>query len=327
MTGRTTVAAAPDAPDFRQTETGRRQSWHGAKRYVKRFLAMRAPNAAMRAVVRLRPSINARGRLPAPHHVAEVRGEIRGSSFVMLNPARCVIAKELYWGDGVRPGAADRLALDVFATLATGAGLVIDIGAYTGLFTLASARVNPTVPCHAFELVPDVFRLLFDNCVRNDILDRTTLHPTAIGHAGSVVVPGTASGSALPDFYSTRLHFTDGVHVRVAPLDELLDQAPDAGRILIKIDVEGSEAEVLASGRGLLAKLAPDILCEVLPASTPAAEVEGVLGPGYHFYLVRERDLLACDRIQSPSGYRDWLFSHRSVEQLAELGIAVTASP
>jgi FkbM family methyltransferase len=312
-TGRITVVPAPEVPDFRATETSKRQSWHGAKRYVKRVLAMRVPNAAMRAVVRVRPAINARGRLPAPHHVPEVRGTVRGASFVMLDPARCVVAKELYWGGGVRPEAADRLALDVFASFATDAEMVIDIGAYTGLFTVASARVNEAAECHAFELVPDVFRLLFDNCVRNDILDRTTLHPTAVGRAGTVIVPATASGSALPDFYSTRLHFSEGVHVRVAPLDELLDRASPLQR-------------VLASGRELLKRCTPDILCEVLPAPAPAADVEALLGPGYRRYLVRADDLLERDRIQSPASYRDWLFSPRSPEQLAELGIAVSRS-
>ena len=313
-------------PDYRETQTSKRQSWHGAKRYVKRLLAMRAPNFLMRMGARVRPSLNAHGRLPAPHYVSEVQGEVLGSSFVMLDPARCVIAKELYWGDGVRPEAADRLALEVFAGLAKDAQLVLDIGAYTGLFTLASGRVNPDAACHAFELVPDVFRLLFDNCVRNDILTQTTLHPTAVGTAGTVLVPASSSGSALPDFYSTRLHFTEGIHVRVAPLDDLVSPPPEGARVLIKIDVEGSEAEVLTSGRKLLARSSPDILCEVLPATTPAADVEAILGAGYRFYLVREHDLLECDRIQSPAGYRDWLFSRTPADQLAAAGIPVATA-
>ena len=304
----------------------RRQSWYGAKRFVKAFLGLRLPHAAMRAAVALRPGLNARGRLPAPRYMHEVQGRAGEASFKMLRPGACIIAKELYWGHGVRPVASDQYALIAFVALGRDVDVVIDVGAYTGLFTLASATAHPAIQCHAFELVPDVFRLLFDNCVHNDILDRATLHPVAIGNAATCVIPVGSAGSALPDFYSTRLNFNQGVRVRVAPLDEMLSQLLDGKRLLVKIDVEGSEAEVLASGRKLLARYTPDILCEVLPGPTPAVDVESILGSSYNFYLVRGDDLLESDRIRSPKGFRDWLFSAKSASELDELGISVQRS-
>ena len=111
----------PEEPvhqDFRQSEAGKRQSWHGAKRLVKSFLGLRVPNALMRSAVRLKPGVNARGRLPAPRHVKEVEGSVGGTSFTMLRPDVCIIAKELYWGSGSRPAPSDQYALTSFVRLA-----------------------------------------------------------------------------------------------------------------------------------------------------------------------------------------------------------------
>ena len=120
----------------------RRQSWFGLKRFVKRFLALRVPNAIVRLVGRLVPSLRS-GRLPAPARLSEVAGRVGGATFVMLDPARCENAKELFWGRGRRPRAHDRLALDSVAVLARESDTFLDVGAYTGLFTLAVTAYAP----------------------------------------------------------------------------------------------------------------------------------------------------------------------------------------
>lgn len=114
----------------------RRQSWFGLKRFVKRFLALRVPNATLRLASKAAPSLRA-GRLPAPARLEEVSGRVGDVTFVLLDPARCENAKELFWGRGRRPNAHDRLALDTVAALARGSDAFLDVGAYTGLFTMA----------------------------------------------------------------------------------------------------------------------------------------------------------------------------------------------
>lgn len=95
----------------------KRQSWFGMKRHVKRFLGLGLPNAILRLVARFVPSLRS-GRLPAPANKREVEGQVGGATFVMLDPARCESANELFWGRGRRPKAHDRLALDTVAALA-----------------------------------------------------------------------------------------------------------------------------------------------------------------------------------------------------------------
>jgi hypothetical protein len=44
---------------------------------------------------------------------------------------------------------------------------------------------------------------------------------------------------------------------------------------------------------------------------------------GYRFYLVREGNLAAADRIEPDVRYRDWFFTNRSADQLRADGITV----
>lgn len=302
-------------------------AWFGLKRHVKRVLGWRLPNALLRAMVDVFPRLASSGRLPAPAHLKEVTGRVRGATFVMLSPARCVVAKELYWGKGRRPRPADQHALEVFAALAGGADVMVDVGAYTGLFTLASLAVDPRIEAHAFEFVPDVFHVLFDNCVRNDVLHRVTLHHVGVGPEAVIRVPSGLRESALPDFYSSRLHFESGARVRLRPLDSLVGAIETGARVVVKVDVEGTENAVLRSGEAFIRAFRPDILCEVLSGVAEPRELESLLRPhGYRFHLVRERDLQPREHVEGHPKYRDWLFTTRPPEELAAAGIRVARS-
>ena len=307
--------------DFRRTDVGRRQSWHGLKRYMKHLLGLRFPNWVMRRFLVLRPDLRRSGRLPAPLHVKEVEGRAGDIVFVMLRPDRCVIAKELYWGRGRRPRQEDALAVELFAALAADADVAIDVGAYTGIFTLVAASVNPRMRVHAFEIVPAVHSMLTANIDRNDLSDRVTAHLAGVGPAGgSITIPEGLGGSALPDFYSTRLHFEEGRKVGLVALDSLVGSIAAGSRVLMKIDVEGSEDEVLAFGPRLLASFGPDILCEILHGVADAASVERSLSPyEYRYFLIKEHDLEERPHIQPDPRFRDWLFSRRDPAALPRL--------
>jgi FkbM family methyltransferase len=311
--------------DYRKTETGRKRSWFGSKRYVKKVLSLRLPHALLRTAVRFAPELKQGGRLPAPASLHEVDGRVAGSRFVMLRPDRCTVAKELYWGQGHRPKPEDHFAVELFARVARRSDVMLDVGAYTGLFTLVGSMVNPDATAHAFEIVPDVYQGLFDNCVRNDILHRVTLHHLGLGEDGALMrVPASSRDSALPSFYSSRLHFDTGVLVRFVSLDSFAERLPAGSRVVVKVDVEGTESEVFRSGQRFLASFRPDILCEVLEGVGDGLELEKLLSPhGYRFYLVRERDLLPSEHIEPSPRFRDWFFTTLDPEALSAEGTPV----
>jgi FkbM family methyltransferase len=302
----------------------RLQSWFGLKRFVKRFLSLSLPNAVLRMAARVVPSLRS-GRWPAPALLTEVVGRINGETFVMLDPARCENAKELYWGKGFRPAAHDRLALDTVASLSREANIFLDVGAYTGLFTLAVTAVQPQIVAHTFEIVPAVIDALEANVRRNRLERRVIVHREGIGEAGKTVrVPAGGGGSALPSFYSTRMTFEDGELVPLRSLDSVTELIGRQARVVMKVDVEGAEDEVFRSGQEFLESFRPDILCEVLHGQADGERLETLLQPRkLRWYLVADETLLERERIVPHDRFRDWLFSHRTPEELRGLGLPV----
>ena len=320
-----TPATSPSREDFAASTRARRQSWGGAKKHVKRVLSWRVPNLAMRAAASVYPGELARHRLPAPASVRQVQASMAGVEFVMMRPDRCVVAKELYWGRGRRPQAADQTALDVFAALACDADLVLDIGAYTGIFSLLAARVAPTAAVHAFELIPAAAVMAVQNVVANDLITRVHVHLEGVGADGqTITVPTGDGGSALPDFMSSGLHFEHGVSVGLVSLDTVLQRLSEPpSRVVMKIDVEGAESAVLAGATRLLADTRPDMLCEILPDADTDSVAARLRPHGYRTLLVVEHGLVARNRLTADPRHRDWVFTTRSDEDLRALGIGV----
>jgi FkbM family methyltransferase len=310
--------------DFRRSLRGRRQSWFGLKRHVKRLLALPAAHAVLRLVAPRVPGLRI-GRLPAPSRIREVTGTADGASFVLVRPDRCEIAKELYWGAGRRPAPEDALALDVVVRLSRDADVLLDIGAYTGIFTMATTAANPHLRAHAFEIVPAVAAALEANVERNRVADRVTVHRQGVGDPTATMrVPTGDGGSALPSFYSASMRFDDGTDVTFRSLDDLGDQEDPAARFLLKVDVEGAEPVVLRHGQRFLAARRPDMLCEVLDGVVDGQELTDLLAPhGLRFYLVRRHDLLPADRISPHADFRDWLVTPRSPQELRGIGVPV----
>jgi FkbM family methyltransferase len=311
--------------DYRSSKTGRRRSWFGFKKHVKSFLGLQMPSYVLRLIVLMVPALRQSGRLPAPSHLKEVAGQVQGTRFVMLGPGRCIVAKELYWGGGRRPRPEDNLAVELFAILARHADVMLDIGAYTGIFTLVGTLVNPGLEAHAFEIVPEVHRALRDNCARNGILDRTTLYNVGVGAPGALMtVPAESRDSALPSFYSSRLHFDSGVQIEFRSLDSMTEVIPIESRVVVKVDVEGTETAVFRCGQRFLAAFQPHILCEVLAGVADAPRLQGLLQPhGYRFYLIRDADLVPADRITPHPRFRDWLFTKLDSEAISALGLSL----
>ncbi len=300
-----------------------RQSWFGLKRYVKRFLSLAVPHALMRGFLRVAPRFRS-GRLPAPARLREVTGHVEGGTFMMLRPDRCEIAKELYWGNGRRPKPEDALALEIVSRLAREADVLLDVGAYTGVFTLAATAVDPELRAHAFEIVPRVAEALEQNLRRNGVADRVEVHVEGLGEPGaSMVVPIGKGGSALPSFYSSRMSFADGVQIGFRSLDSMADLVPSGARVVMKIDVEGTEDQILRHGQAFLEAFHPDMLCEVLPVADGSV-LQAMLEPhGFRMYLVGQTEVRPMPSLVPDQRFRDWLFTPRGPDELRALGISV----
>lgn len=296
-----------------------RQRWWGLKAPAKRLFSYQPMHTAMVIGSKRFLSEDQAARLPAPASVAASTARMSGVTFQMERPDRCILAKELYWGGGRRPNPVDQTALDVFAALARTAGTVFDIGSYTGIFSLLSAAVSPTVRVHAFEVIPEVFLAAWSNIIRNDKVGRIDVHLRAVGVSGSLSVVRGTGGSALPDFLSTGTAAVEhGVAVPGMQLDEL-EAMVGEGPVLIKIDIEGGEPSAFQTGAAFLAAHHPDILCEVLEDTPTAGMAAQLRELGYRFYSVGPDELTEDADLRGLADRRDWLFTRRSPEDLREV--------
>ena len=347
--------------DHLRTFTARRQSWFGLKLPVKTALAQPALHPLLRTIA---PRIRGLkiGRLPAPIELTEIRGRAGGADFILVEPFRCEIAKEFYWGRGRRTEPEDAFALDLMVALSADADVFLDIGAYTGVFTMAVLAANENVRAHVFEIIPAVVAGVEKNIDRNGFNRRATVHPTGVGSPDTwMKVPIGDGGSALPSFYSSDMRFDSDAEVRFTSLDALLPETLAEGskqsrsthesgvsgqervssqadalgqtearsqgkvpRVTVKIDVEGGENDVFAHGQEFLAAVHPDILCEVLEDRAKPRELMGHLGEhGYHYYLVGEDRLYSRTTIRPDAHLRDWLFTLKSPDEMRAAGYPV----
>jgi FkbM family methyltransferase len=120
--------------------------------------------------------------------------------------------------------------------------LFFDVGANVGSYTVLAAGAAGA-KCLAFEAVPATFEHLLRNIALNDLGERVTAHPIAVGAAaGSIWFTSQwgVANHAVADGETSQ----DAVSVPVRPLDDFWpDPAPSLA--LLKIDVEGLEVEVI----------------------------------------------------------------------------------
>ena len=305
--------------DYLSSSWHRRQNWFGLKKYVKAGLGFRPLNVPLARGLRRVLSPTRARRLPVS--VAEVEANVGFHTVVMLCPAKCSIAKELFWGNGHRVDAQERFALELFAELARSSATVLDIGSNTGLFSLVAAVSNLSADVHAFEIVPDVYILLVRNVVRNGLANRIACHLRGVGQDGfEMTLPPNSEGSSLPSAYSSRLVFDSGVRVRFDSLDGLVPIFRQHGPTLIKIDVEGTEDDIFKGAERFTREREPDFLCEILPGESSQTTVSDFLDRhGYAAYKIRETALEASDSVKADERYHDWFFTKRRDSEVAEI--------
>lgn len=260
-----------------------------------------------------------RARLPVMRGTARIALP-GGQAVEMLNPARCNVAREIWWHDGKLAHGADRAALDLATGLARDVDLFLDIGSYTGLFALSVARCNPGVRSVAFEIVPDNFLLLWQNVIHNDMVGRVeVLFKGAAGEPGTIRLPVTLEAGVLPSSVALDSATPDGIEVPVDSVDRMIETRE--GKVVIKIDVEGFEWSVLTGAQDLIECTHPDIICELLTRAQDISEMINYLAPlGYSFYRITGVGLVKSEVIIPVKSERDWLLTTRQPAELKTLG-------
>ena len=149
------------------------------------------------------------------------------------------------------------------------AGVVLDVGAHAGQFTKLFACLAPAGHVHAIE--PGSYaRFVLATAVRMLGLGNVTVHALALSDRdgeAELVVPIKAGGGVgfglghLAGDEPARKALCE--RVPVTTLDRFVSRLGLDRLDLIKADVEGAEAALLAGGRDTLARFRPALLVEI----------------------------------------------------------------
>lgn len=144
-----------------------------------------------------------------------------------------------------------------------------DVGSYLGFFALAMARAAGAAGrVIAFEPDPENAMRLRENVARNQMEKYIQVVEAAAWHKSADQIPyrrgsqARSQGGVAADGIHPVLAAGEQILVRGISLDAFIAGGNPAPQ-LIKIDVEGGEAAVLAGAQGLVDRSRPVIVCEV----------------------------------------------------------------
>ena len=164
---------------------------------------------------------------------------------------------------------------EIFSTLSLNARCVVDIGSYTGVYTLVAAKTNKKIQTISFEPNPDLYIALENNVrinrLKNSKLERWALDKE-IGPATLYLNHSqhTSLGSLIKSSSAGKQ-----IKVNKTTLDSYFQENKVDFIDLMKIDAEGYEINILEGSKVTLEKHSPIILMEALTAS--------LLESQYHF--------------------------------------------
>lgn len=144
----------------------------------------------------------------------------------------------------------------------------LDIGANIGLISLAISQLNPKSKVYSFEPTPEIFNLLKSNIEANSIKN---IVPSQLALSDKkqklnfINVNNYSAGnfSLNPEFSGKRKEvFGEYIQVQADTLDSWMEKNKLKKLDFIKLDVEGSELQVLKGAKKTLQKYRPYVAME-----------------------------------------------------------------
>jgi FkbM family methyltransferase len=201
-----------------------------------------------------------------------------------------------------------------------------DIGSNMGFYSLALAVENPNLRVDAFEPQPSVFNILKRNVEINKLSERINIHNKGLGETPGVLtmyIPKfTGSGGAS----FKNLHEDEGDATEISVPVVVLDKSFSKNVDLIKIDVEGSELNVIVGAKATILDYKPTIMVELLRkwmkpfGHTPQMFLDELLPLEYRCFAIRKSDLIEIRNIDEDTTETNFVFIHMSkTEHLAQI--------
>lgn len=192
---------------------------------------------------------------------------LMGSEFKMFSKCDDGIVNQLYYEDEY----VEKDDIKVFLSLAGNDQVIFDIGANTGLYSLAVKGLHPYAKVYAFEPHPMNLERLEYNARINEFKDLGIV-AMAVGDQKKKIeftVPQNGSisdTSSAIDEFSRNSYRGEIKWKRIEVFQTTLDDHVSENKIdrldMIKIDVEGYELNVLEGAKKVIERFRPKILIE-----------------------------------------------------------------
>lgn len=195
------------------------------------------------------------------HFTGTIPVNFEGKSFRLHHHGEWM-ENEIFW-EGMG-GSWEATSFKLWAKLAPRAAVAIDIGAYEGIYAVMARVYNPTSQVFAFEPAAQMKLIAEKNMRLNNVqVDYLTL---GLGNENGEIPAGVLPVRSLkPE------------PVKIIRLEDFILERNLQSVDLMKVDVDGSEDQVLLGMGPFLSQYMPDMLIEVL-SSEAATKLEKVLG-------------------------------------------------
>ena len=241
------------------------------------------------------------------HFVGPIKVQVSDHASFMVNHYGFQIENDLFWAGYGRGWEGAELRL--WRALVKKAEFIADVGANTGIYSLAAAAVNPSAKIVAIEAASRVYERLAANIALNSF-DVCALQIAASDADGEGILFDTANEHIYSASLDERMLEGEEIRrvpVRTARLDNVFYELGWPRVDLLKIDVEKHEPAVLAGMQGRLAKDKPTLLIEILNGEISAAISKSVDGHGYRFFAIDQQEGLIETAMLNRSGVRNYL--------------------
>jgi FkbM family methyltransferase len=252
-------------------------------RYAAAKLSRRNPLRKI-SVELLKIGCGERPRLP--RGLTEVRPiDVPSLSFL---PSDSMVMEAAYWF-GAR--GYEGVMSDLWQSLCTNAGSVLEIGANVGLFTVIGGSRRPS-RYTAVEPVPEIAEILRANLRRNGLDFVQVLEGAVITAPDErmvqISIPDEGHGAPVGAHLVEEVEIGNRstlreIAVKGFPIAPLIE-----GQELIKIDAEGIEAQLLTAAADTIIRNTPTLVIEVLPEADRLGHLlsQFALKAGYTIHVI-----------------------------------------
>ena len=205
------------------------------------------------------------------------------------------------------------ISVSIFYEFSKVSNSVLDIGSYTGIYSLIACAANNACKVFTFEPNPNMISSIEKNCAVNEFKDRIKIYNVALSDENGTFEFGitqnrTASG--LIANLDEHQYIDSLIKVKVWKLDDLFEQEKLKEANLVKIDVEGNELKTLKGMAKIIEYNKPVFLIECL-SENKYKEIENYLTDyGYYsrFHMGKDNLFNLSNGFRAEAGNPNYLF-------------------